>query len=180
MPAGYLQIPDWFSAENAGGGVAIADLDGIGKQDLVVFMVDNGPGQNRGLFRVGRDLDAAGMVTAGYTPWIDVPDWFSFENQHGSIAHPVSVKDVRSVNSDRGSIIGIVQMPAGNRDEDEILIDDVNAGKGYRYRYASNVVNAVFGKFVGLLASSVWRATSHTALSRRSLSFFIRCSILNR
>jgi hypothetical protein len=43
MPAGYLQFPDWFSAENAGGGVAIADLDGIGKQDLVVFMVDNGP-----------------------------------------------------------------------------------------------------------------------------------------
>ena len=38
MPAGYLQIPDWFSAENAGGGVAIADLDGNGKQDLVVFI----------------------------------------------------------------------------------------------------------------------------------------------
>jgi Domain of unknown function (DUF1929)/FG-GAP repeat len=86
MPAGYLQIPDWFSAENAGGGVAIADLDGNGKQDLVVFMVDNGPGQNRGLFRVGRDLDAAGVVTGGYTPWIDVPDWFSFENAGASVA----------------------------------------------------------------------------------------------
>jgi hypothetical protein len=27
-----------------------------------VFMVDNGPAQNRGLFRIGRDLDAAGVV----------------------------------------------------------------------------------------------------------------------
>src|SRR6266403_5166505 len=86
MPAGYLQIPDWLSAENAGGGAAIADLDGNGKQDLVVFMVDNGPGQNRGLFRVGRDLDTAGVVTGGYTPWIDVPDWFPFENAGASVA----------------------------------------------------------------------------------------------
>ena len=86
MPKGYQQIPDWFSAENAGGGVAIADLDGNGKQNLVVFMVDNGPGQNRGLFRVGRNLDAAGVVTGGYTPWIDVPDWFPFENAGASVA----------------------------------------------------------------------------------------------
>jgi hypothetical protein len=86
MPKGYQQIPDWFSAENAGGGVAIADLDGNGKQDFVVFMVDNGPAQNRGLFRIGRDLDAAGVVTGGYTPWIDVPDWFSFENAGASVA----------------------------------------------------------------------------------------------
>ena len=68
MPKGYQQIPDWFSAENAGGGVAIADLDGNGKQDLVVFMVDHGPGQNRGLFRVGRDLDTAGVVTLAVPP----------------------------------------------------------------------------------------------------------------
>ena len=86
MPKGYQQIPDWFSAENAGGGVAIADLDGNGKQDFVVFMVDNGPAQNRGLFRIGRDLDAAGVVTGGYTPWIDVPDWFPFENAGASVA----------------------------------------------------------------------------------------------
>jgi FG-GAP repeat len=86
MPKGYQQIPNWFSAENAGGGVAIADLDGNGKQDFVVFMVDNGPAQNRGLFRIGRDLDAAGVVRGGYTPWIDVPDWFSFENAGASVA----------------------------------------------------------------------------------------------
>lgn len=86
MQRGYQQIPDWFSVENAGGGVAIADLNGNGKQDLVVFMVDNPPGQNRGLLRIGRDLDAGGVVTGGYTPWIDVPDWFPFENAGASVA----------------------------------------------------------------------------------------------
>jgi hypothetical protein len=86
MPRGYSQIPDWFSFENQGGGVAIADLSGTGKRDLVVFMADAGPDQNRGLYRVGRDLDAAGNPTGGWTAWRDVPDWFSFENQGASIA----------------------------------------------------------------------------------------------
>jgi Domain of unknown function (DUF1929) len=86
MPRGYTPIPDWFSFENQGAGVAIADLSGTGKNDLVAFMVDAGPGQNRGVYRVGRNLDAAGNPTGGWTPWIDVPDWFSFENQGASIA----------------------------------------------------------------------------------------------
>src|SRR5882724_9258523 len=86
MPRDFIQIPDWFSAENEGGGVAVADLTGTGKQDLVVLIVDNPPGVNRGLFRIGRNLDAAGNVTGGFTPWIDVPDWFSFENQGAGVA----------------------------------------------------------------------------------------------
>src|ERR1700737_5288522 len=86
MLRGYAQIPDWFSFENQGAGVAIADLSGSGQSDLVVFMVDNPPGQNRGVYRVGRNLDAAGNPVGGWTPWIEVPDWFSFENQGASIA----------------------------------------------------------------------------------------------
>ena len=49
-------------------------------------MVDAPPGQNRGLFRIGRKLDDDGHVTGGWTPWIDVPDWFSFENQGAGVA----------------------------------------------------------------------------------------------
>src|SRR5438552_9116255 len=81
MPKGYLQIPDWFAFENQGGGVAIADLTGTGTQDLLVIMVDNLPGQNRGAYRVGRALNADGSVNGGWTPWFDVPDWFPWENQ---------------------------------------------------------------------------------------------------
>jgi hypothetical protein len=86
MPNGFIPIPDWFSFENQGAGIAIADLGNTGEQDLVVLMVDSPPGQNRGVYRVGKALDADGTVTGGWTPWIDVPDWFSFENQGGGIA----------------------------------------------------------------------------------------------
>src|SRR5690242_16842923 len=86
MPKNYLEIPDWFTFENQGGNIAAADLNGNGQQDLVVLMVDNPPGKNRGLYRIGRDLDAAGQPTGGWTPWFDVPDWFSFENQGAGVA----------------------------------------------------------------------------------------------
>ncbi len=81
MANGYVQIPDWFSFENQGGNIAVADLTGTGTQDLLVIGVDNPPGQNRGVYRIGRALDAHGVAVGGWTPWLDVPDWFSFENQ---------------------------------------------------------------------------------------------------
>jgi Domain of unknown function (DUF1929)/FG-GAP-like repeat len=86
MPKGYFQIPDWFSFDNQGGGVAVADLTGTGSQDLLVFAVDNPGGQNRGVYRIGRRLDAGGIPTGGWTLWIDVPDWFSWENQGAGAA----------------------------------------------------------------------------------------------
>jgi hypothetical protein len=82
----FRPVPDWFSWENQGGGVAVASLAGDGTQDLIVFMVDNPVGQNRGLYRVGKHLNADGQVTGGFTAWIDIPDWFSWENQGAGIA----------------------------------------------------------------------------------------------
>ena len=69
--------------ENQHGGVAVADLDGDGRPELIVFMIDNPAGQNQGYFRVGRKLDAGGVVTGGWSDWQQVPEWFSFENQAG-------------------------------------------------------------------------------------------------
>jgi Domain of unknown function (DUF1929) len=86
VPPGYFAVPDWFSAENQGAGIAVADVTGDGTPDLVVFMVDNPAGPNRGVYRVGRSLNANGDVTGGWTPWTDVPDWFSWENQGGGVA----------------------------------------------------------------------------------------------
>jgi len=83
---GWVEVPDWFSWANQGAGIAVADVTGSGRPDLVVLMVDDGPQQNRGLYRVGRDLDANGAVTAGWTPWVEVPDWFSWTNQGAGVA----------------------------------------------------------------------------------------------
>ena len=86
MPTGFRDVPDWTFWENQGADVAVADLGGGGAGDLVAFVIDNAVGLNRGLFRVGRALDADGVVTGGWTQWVEVPDWFSWENQGGGIA----------------------------------------------------------------------------------------------
>ena len=83
---GWMAVPDWGSWENQGGGIAIADISGNGRPDLLVFQVDNPQGANRGLYRIGWNLDATGAVTGGWTPWMPVPDWFFWENQGASIA----------------------------------------------------------------------------------------------
>jgi hypothetical protein len=82
----WLEVPGWFSWQNQGSDIAVADLDGDGRPELVVFQVDNATGQNRGVYRVGRTLNEAGEVTGGWGPWVDVPDWWSWENQGAAVA----------------------------------------------------------------------------------------------
>ena len=81
----WLPIPDWFSFENQGAGIAVANLEGNNQKDLIVFMIDSPQGQNQGYYKVGKGLDAQGNVTGAWGEWIAVPDWFPFENQYGSI-----------------------------------------------------------------------------------------------
>jgi hypothetical protein len=71
---------------NQGAGIATADLDGSGQPDLLVLRVDAPAGTNRGLYRVGRNLDAAGTPTGGWSGWLEVPEWESWENQGAGIA----------------------------------------------------------------------------------------------
>jgi hypothetical protein len=79
MASGFVAVPDWFSWENAGAGIAVADVDGDGQPDVVVLMADNPPEQNSGHYRVGHRLAADGTVS-GWGPWLAVPDWFSWIN----------------------------------------------------------------------------------------------------
>ncbi|WP_460719311.1 galactose oxidase-like domain-containing protein [Nocardia heshunensis] len=81
----WLQVPDWWGWENQGAGIAIGDLSGNGRPDLVVFLVDHPQGGDHGYFRIGRDLAADGTVTGGWTPWQEIPDWYGWENQGADI-----------------------------------------------------------------------------------------------
>ncbi|HTJ54198.1 MAG TPA: galactose oxidase-like domain-containing protein [Nitrosospira sp.] len=108
MPNRYLEIPDWFSFENQGSNVAIADLNGNGQQDVVVLMMDAAPGKNRGLFRVGRDIDVVGNPTGGWSPWIEIPGWFSFENQGVGIA----IGDLDG-NGKQDAVVMMIDSPPG-------------------------------------------------------------------
>ena len=79
-------VPDWFSDENQAAGVAVADVNGNGALDLVVFLLDAPDGPNQGWFRVGWSLDpATGSVSGGWTDWQPVPDWFPWANAGGDI-----------------------------------------------------------------------------------------------
>ncbi len=80
------RVPGWFGAEDQGGGVAVGDINGNGRPDIVVFHIDNPGGDNAGYYRVGWDLDAGGDVRGGWTDVKRIPGWFGWENQGGDIA----------------------------------------------------------------------------------------------
>jgi hypothetical protein len=77
---------DWFSSFNQGAGVAVADLDGNGRPEILVFQIDDPPGENVGWCRVGWNLDAAGVVQDGWGPWVRFDGWGSADNQGGGLA----------------------------------------------------------------------------------------------
>jgi Domain of unknown function (DUF1929) len=77
---------DWFSWFNQGAGLALADLDLDGNQELIVFQIDDPPQGNAGFYRVGWKLDAEGFPRDGWGPWVQVPNWGSWEDQGGGFA----------------------------------------------------------------------------------------------
>ncbi len=81
----WIDVPDWFSWENQGVGVAVVDLEGAGRNDLIVFHIDNALDQNQAFYKIGPGLDVDGNVGGEWGPWRGAPSWFAWENQGGGI-----------------------------------------------------------------------------------------------
>ncbi|MGH8897275.1 MAG: hypothetical protein ACRDZ4_09700 [Egibacteraceae bacterium] len=77
MPDEFVNVPDWFSWDNQGAGVAVAELDDDGRPELIVLMVDNPPEQNQAFYKIGKHLTVDGSVRGRWTSWLGVPEWFA-------------------------------------------------------------------------------------------------------
>jgi hypothetical protein len=80
------QVPGWFGWETGSAGVAVADISGSGRPDLVVFHVDNPAGENQGYCRIGRDLNSGGTAVAGWTEPVPILGWFGAETAGAGVA----------------------------------------------------------------------------------------------
>jgi len=82
----WIEIPEWESAQNQGGGIAVADFGAAGLA-LIVFQVEHVElGPNKGRYRIGRQLSVDGTVTGGWSAWQQVPNWISWRDQGAAIA----------------------------------------------------------------------------------------------
>jgi hypothetical protein len=80
-----IPVPGWFGAETQGADMAIADLNGNGQPDLVIFHIDAPAGANAGHYRIGWDLGANGLVRA-WSDTIHLSTRFGDETQGAGIA----------------------------------------------------------------------------------------------
>ncbi len=103
-----MPVPGWFGADDQGAGIAIADINGNGRPDLVVFHLDNPSGENHGYYRIGWDLDVNGNVTGGWSNVMSVPGWFGAQDQGANIA----IADI-SCSGQYDLIVFSIDNPAG-------------------------------------------------------------------
>lgn len=83
---GPLAISGWWGDSSSGAGVAIGDIDGNGKKDLVVVHVDNPSGGNSIYYRIGWNLDTiTGVATSWSTP-TKLSIWAGSETQGADVA----------------------------------------------------------------------------------------------
>ena len=105
-----IAMPGRLGNSTQGAGIAVTDLSGNGKPDLIVFFIDNPEGENKGYYRIGRDLDANGKVTGGWSEFIRVPGWFGSETQGAGIA----IEDVSGNGRPDLIVFHLDNPPGGN------------------------------------------------------------------
>src|SRR4051794_27432394 len=82
MDTDFVAVPDWFPRENAGAGIAVADVNDDGLADVVVFMVDDAPARTPATTgSAGRRTTSARSLTGRYGPLCPTGDRGSTRGQ---------------------------------------------------------------------------------------------------
>jgi hypothetical protein len=67
--SGVISIGGWWGKYTSGAGIAVGDLNGNGRPDLVVVHIDNPDGTDSTHYRIGWDLTASGAATSWSGPY---------------------------------------------------------------------------------------------------------------
>ncbi|MFF5179794.1 DUF3892 domain-containing protein [Micromonospora sp. NPDC000316] len=103
-------------AAHQGAGIAVMDVTGTRRADLVLFHVANPAQANRGYYRVGWDLDRHG-VARQWSADAEVPGWFGWEGQGAAVA----VADLDPALTAARTAMGDLFAAAAGRHQDRVV-----------------------------------------------------------
>ena len=92
-PSGIVQnwsveipVPGPIGYDSAGLGIALTDLRGNGRPDLVITWVDDRAGGITGFLKVGWDIDGTGTPIGGWSVKQELPGWWGANTQESGLA----------------------------------------------------------------------------------------------
>ena len=81
-----IPVPGPIGYDSAGLGIALTDLRGNGRPDLVITWVDDRAGENTGFLKVGWDIDGTGTPIGGWSVKQELPGWWGANTQESGLA----------------------------------------------------------------------------------------------
>jgi len=75
-----MEVPGWWGQETAGAGIAVTNIDGDPRPEIVIFHIDQAPGANQGYYRVGWNVDQQGY-TSNWSQHVAFGDWWGESTQ---------------------------------------------------------------------------------------------------
>ncbi len=113
---------DTLGESTAGGGAALADLNGNGSEDVLFMAIDDPPGENNFRYRVGWDLTSDGTPTRAWSGIVMLPEDQALGNR----------------SQGAGAVYGDINQN-GTPDLLLMAIDDPDGVNQYRYRVGWDV-----------------------------------------
>lgn len=67
-----VHIPGWFGRETSSVNIALHDLDKNGQPEIIMYHKDETERMKRGFVRIGRNLDSDGIITGGWSDFVEM------------------------------------------------------------------------------------------------------------